>query len=116
MESWAMLKENINQLLNENRVNTKRVVEVFNMEFNLDDISDIENLIDLLKEHEKSLKQAKKTLLLLREKERNLVRCLECSYVHKEEQIKDIFFCLKARDFIRHELDENIECMGYKPL
>jgi len=29
---------------------------------------------------------------------------------------KDHYFCLKARDYIEHEIDENIGCKGYKPI
>jgi hypothetical protein len=29
-------------------------------------------------------------------------------------EYKERFFCLLARDYIAHEIDENIKCRGYK--
>jgi len=116
MESLAMLNEHITKLLKEDCIYTKRVTEVSNMEFDLDNESDIENLIDLLENYEESLKQARYILLRERAKERSLVRCLECLYLHKEEQNKNYYFCLKAREFIEHGIDENVSCKGYEPL
>ncbi|MFC1802713.1 hypothetical protein ACFL0D_01975 [Thermoproteota archaeon] len=45
-----------------------------------------------------------------------MVRCLECYYMHQPDRTKDQYFCLKARDYIEHDIDENIGCKGYKHL
>jgi hypothetical protein len=29
---------------------------------------------------------------------------------------KDRYFCLNARDYIDHEIDENINCDGFEPI
>lgn len=45
-----------------------------------------------------------------------MARCLECDNMHQPRRDKDLYFCLKARDYIEHEIDENIGCNGYQPL
>lgn len=44
------------------------------------------------------------------------VRCIECFYVHQEDKNKEHYFCLKVRDYIKHEIDRKIGCNEYKPL
>jgi len=34
--------------------------------------------------------------------------------MHQIDRAKEQYFCLKARDYIEHEIDENIGCKGYE--
>ena len=43
-----------------------------------------------------------------------MVRCLECSHMFQPDGDKEQYFCLNARDYITHEIDENIGCKGYE--
>ena len=110
-----MLNEHIVQLLNEDCIYTKRVVEIFNVEYDLDNFTDLEQLINLLEKQEESLKYVR-TILLKNTYERTLVRCFECNHLHQEEQNKDLFFCLKAREYIEHEIDDTIGCKVFQKL
>ena len=44
------------------------------------------------------------------------VSCIECLYVHQSDKTKDRYFCLKARDYIEHEIDGKIGCTEFKSL
>ena len=108
-----MLNDRLIQLVNNKPLNNKRVTQIFNREFNLDDKIEVVKLISLIEEYEKSLKITKKVLQSELSSRRTLVQCLNCKYLYKEED-KSNYFCLKAREFIYHEVDENLTCTGYK--
>jgi hypothetical protein len=42
------------------------------------------------------------------------VRCMECLHIHQEDKTKEMFFCLKARDFVEHKLDKKIKCESFE--
>jgi len=45
-----------------------------------------------------------------------MVRCLECEHMHQQDRTKERFFCINARDYIDHEIDEKTKCKGYEQL
>ena len=43
-----------------------------------------------------------------------VVRCLECMFLHQPNPVEDQYLCLRTLREVRHELDEPIECRGFK--
>ena len=113
MESIEVINEDLIKLIKEKKINRKRITQIFNKEFNLDDRFDLQKLLTIIEKYEESLKLIKSSLLSELSSKRTLVRCRDCNYVYKEEN-KSNYFCLKAREYLDHEVDEKITCIGYK--
>ena len=116
MESIETVNDHINHLLKEDCVYSRRVIRIFDREYNLDRLSEIENLLEKIDDFENSLRTMKNDLLKAYRKKRVLVTCVDCQYMHQIEEGKDHYFCLNAREYIDHGIDEKIGCKAYKSI
>ena len=46
---------------------------------------------------------------------RPMARCIECKHMYQPIEDRSVFFCLKKRDYISHEIDEPIQCESFEP-
>lgn len=113
-----LFNEDVNKLLNEGDLPKKRITKIFDMEFNIDNVFDLQKLVSLLDKYEELLKETKGKLqneLLFRKKAR-LVSCYHCLYAYREDETKNNYFCLKVREFIEHDTSDRVCCKSYKPI
>ena len=43
-----------------------------------------------------------------------MVRCLDCYHMHQQDRTKDLYFCLKTREYLDHKIDQEINCDKYE--
>jgi len=43
-----------------------------------------------------------------------MARCLDCEHMHQPEKGRDLYFCLKTRDYIDHMVDDLFNCQEFK--
>ena len=43
-----------------------------------------------------------------------MARCLDCEHMHQPEKGRDLYFCLKTRDYIDHKVEDLFNCQEFK--
>ena len=42
-----------------------------------------------------------------------MARCLDCEHMHHPDKGRDLYFCLKTRDYIEHDVKQLINCSEF---